>query len=98
MVCYVIPLITAGMVYAHRKGAGKNDKEGADLVLLLAGGALFGLVDHAWNKQLFPPAGLNIVSDLLLGATITLAIYVFWFATICLSNRKLSQIAVAKVQ
>jgi hypothetical protein len=78
MVCYVLPTLAAAMVYAHRKKDGRTDEEGAQLNLLLAGGAVFGLVDHWWNGQLFWSPSIG--SDLMLGVLITAAIYAVWFA------------------
>lgn len=77
MVCYVLPTIAAAMIYAHRKKGGRTDEQGGQLNLLLAGGAVFGLVDHWWNGQLFYSP--NIGSDLVLGVLITAAIYTVWF-------------------
>jgi len=78
MVCYVLPTLAAAMIYAHRKKDGRTDDEGRQLNLLLSGGAVFGLVDHAWNGQLFWSP--NVGSDLMLGVLITASIYAFWFA------------------
>jgi len=47
------------------------------LSLLLGGGALFGVVDHLWNGELFL-IGDNIVFDLALGGAITLTIIIAW--------------------
>jgi hypothetical protein len=47
------------------------------LSFILAGGAIFGLVDHWWNGELFL-IGENIIMDILLGFTITIAIIVIW--------------------
>lgn len=77
MVCYILPTLAAAMVYAHRKKGGRTDDEGYQLNLLLAGGAIFGLVDHAWNGQLFYSP--RIASDLMLGVLITAAVYAAWF-------------------
>ena len=77
MVCYVLPTLAAAMIYAHRKKDGRTDDEGRQLNLLLSGGAVFGLVDHAWNGQLFWSP--NFGSDLMLGVLITAAIYAVWF-------------------
>jgi hypothetical protein len=47
------------------------------LNLMLWGGALFGLIDHLWNGELFVvPA--NLASDLALGAVITAGIVALW--------------------
>lgn len=80
MVCFILPTIAWGMVYAHRRIGKRGDAEGHRLNLLLAGGAVFGLVDHWWNGELYPPAGADIASDLVLGVLITAAIYAVWFA------------------
>lgn len=47
------------------------------LTLLLAGGGMFGFVDHLWNGQLFL-IGPNILSDLALGTAITVGIFFLW--------------------
>ncbi len=47
------------------------------LSLLFYGGALFGVVDHLWNGELFLITE-NLVSDLLLGAVIALSMVVVW--------------------
>ena len=74
------------MIYAHRKKDRRTDGEGRQLNLLLAGGAVFGLVDHAWNGQLFYSP--NIGSDLMLGVLITAAIYAVWFAMLLVKQAK----------
>ena len=56
MVCYILPTAAALMIYAHRKKGGRNDEEGKQLNLLLAGGAVGGrvhpgdMVDPALTK------------------------------------------------
>jgi len=57
------------------------------LSMLLAGGAMFGIVDHLWNGELFL-IGPNIVSDLLLGVTITTVIILSWVIVVALDNIK----------
>jgi hypothetical protein len=54
-----------------------KDRRQKSLNLLLAGGAVFGIIDHAWNGELFL-IGPDIVSDLLLGVAITAAIVGVW--------------------
>jgi hypothetical protein len=77
MVCYAIPL-AAGLVNAvRRKTLHKEDKEGFWLNLMFAGAGVFGVVDHMWNGQLFM-VGPNLVSDLMLGATITTGVLASW--------------------
>lgn len=80
MVCYTIPLAAAAIssiVWGFR-GRGPA---GWWLNLLLYGGALFGAVDHLWHGELF------LISetwkmDLLLGFTITAAIFGGWGLTL----------------
>lgn len=76
MVCYIIPL-AAAIVSAALWGSLKKGPAGLWLVLLLCGGALFGVVDHLWYGELFL-IGENIVSDLLLGFTITGTMFGGW--------------------
>lgn len=55
----------------------KEDTYQLWLSLLLAGGSFFGVMDHLWNGQLFL-IGPNILSDLALGAAITIGIFCVW--------------------
>ena len=79
MVCYLIPLTAAVVHTVLRRNVHsmKGDKHQLWLGMLLFGGALFGVVDHLWNGELFLFSG-NLVSDLLLGATITATIVAAW--------------------
>ena len=56
------------------------------LNLMLYGGALFGVIDHWWNGELFLISE-NIVSDLLLGVVITAIILLGWGITVVCSKR-----------
>ena len=49
------------------------------------GGALFGVIDHWWNGELFLISE-NIISDLLLGVTIVAIILISWGATVIWSK------------
>ncbi len=51
------------------------------LNLMFIGGALFGIIDHLWNGELFMVSG-DIAKDLLLGVTISAFILLFWFGTL----------------
>jgi hypothetical protein len=77
VVCYIIPLVTAILSSVVWRFKGDSSPAGFWLVLLLCGGALFGVVDHLWNGELFL-IGENIKSDLLLGCTITGTIFGSW--------------------
>lgn len=75
MVCYIIPTV----VFLLHSVFGKNKKtrEHEQFSLLMGGGALFGIMDHAWNNQLFFISS-NWVSDAALGIIITLGISGTW--------------------
>ena len=79
MVCYAIPTTAAVIHYFMRKNNPKIGKsiQHRWLNLLLVGGAIFGIVDHAWNGELLL-FGPNLFMDLALGAVITLAIVIAW--------------------
>ena len=79
MVCYAVPAIAAVVHYATRKNivSWKTSVHHFWLGLLLLGGAIFGIVDHLWNGELFL-IGENIAFDLLLGVAITVSIFVVW--------------------
>ena len=73
--CYTAPLVGA-VVASVAWGKTKNVKVWW-LALMFYGGALFGVIDHFWNGELFLISE-NIVSDLLLGITITAIILISW--------------------
>ncbi len=80
MVCYVVPATTALMHHFMRPKIPlwkRNPRQHKSLSLLLLGGAIFGIVDHLWNGELFL-IGPNIMKDLLLGVAITLALIAAW--------------------
>lgn len=87
MVCYAVPAIAAVVHYATRRNilSWKTSVHQLWLGLLLLGGAVFGIVDHLWNGELFL-IGENIVSDLLLGAAITVSILVIWAIIVTLDK------------
>lgn len=76
MVCYIIPTTAALIEYIrNRKIKQKPHKNWLNLMFL--GGALFGIIDHLWNGELFLISA-NWVSDLTLGFTITAGIIGSW--------------------
>jgi len=89
MVCFLIPLFAAFAHTIARKNVHsmKNDKHHLWLGLMLAGGSLFGVIDHIWNRELFL-IGSNIASDLLLGATITVGTFVAWALIVHMDKAK----------
>lgn len=87
MGCYTVPLLAAGIHYIMRKRNGWNDKYNKILNLLFVGGAIFGVVDHAWNKELF----VFSLHDVLLGVVITMSIVLFASGFIIVDKLKTAQ-------
>ncbi|MBU0635695.1 hypothetical protein KKE06_01595 [Candidatus Micrarchaeota archaeon] len=87
MVCYVIPAVAAIIHYVLRKKhkTGKNSLAHSWLTLLLSGGAIFGIVDHLWNGELFL-IGENLGIDILLGITITTVTIASWAIIVLISQ------------
>ena len=89
MVCYVVPASAAIMHYFMRKKIpSMKDKYNVWLNQMLAGGAIFGIVDHIWNGELFL-IGDNIFWDIGLGATITAAIMTIWLGMVFYDKARL---------
>jgi len=85
MVCYTIPLAAAvisSIVWSSRR----RGPAGWWLNLLLYGAVLFGAVDHLWHGELFL-IGEAPFMDLLLGATITGAVFAGWGITLGIARR-----------
>ncbi len=81
--CYVAPLIGAGISSGIWK-ATKSVKIWW-LSLMFYGGALFGVIDHWWNQELFLISE-NLASDLLLGLSISAAILIVWVVMLKVSR------------
>ena len=83
MTCYVVPAAAAIVCFFMRKKipSWKNSEKHLWLNLLLAGGALFGVVDHVWNGELAFFSG-DWLADLALGITITVVIIAAWGFTV----------------
>jgi hypothetical protein len=77
MVCYIVPLAATLAGIMGRKALKKEGSHGFWLNLMLLGGALFGVIDHFWNGELFL-IGTNWVADIALGGTITAGILASW--------------------
>ena len=77
--CYTIPL--AGAVITSLAWKKTKAVKVWWLTLMFYGGALFGVIDHLWNGELFLISE-NIASDLLLGIVITGAIIISWAAIV----------------
>jgi len=75
MACYIVPTVAALIhLFMRKKIPNFQVSQHRWLSNLLFGGAIFGLVDHAWNRELL----LFSLPDLALGFTITAAILIAW--------------------
>jgi hypothetical protein len=70
MVCYIIPTTAAVIEFIRNRKIKEKTPHKNWLNLMFLGGALFGVIDHLWNGQLFLISA-NWVSDLTLGFIIT---------------------------
>jgi len=78
MACYLVPTAAAFVHFImRRKIPSMKGKYHQWLNQLFLGGAVFGIVDHAWNRELLW-SGKNLASDMALGVTITLTIILIW--------------------
>lgn len=73
--CYTIP--AAGAIVTTILWNQSKDIRLWWLNLMFWGGALFGVIDHLWNGELFIFSP-NILNDLTLGAVITASIFFSW--------------------
>ena len=89
MVCYTIPTAAAIAHYIMRRRikGWREDVYQSWLNLLLAGGAIFGMVDHLWNGEIFL-IGENVLLDLLLGVVITTAIILIWDVLVMIDKKR----------
>ena len=83
--CYLVPV--GGAIISSLIWRKKRETKIWWLNLMFYGGALFGIVDHIWNGELFTSG--NIVKDLSLGVVISLSILVSWFIVLALNKPKL---------
>jgi len=82
MSCYIIPTTTAiALFFMRKKNHTFKGKHNLWLNQLLLGGAIFGVIDHWWNGELFLFGG-NFLLDLALGVTITLTILFVWVSLV----------------
>lgn len=56
------------------------------LTLMFYGGALFGIIDHLWNGELFLVSE-NWAKDVMLGIVITLGTVIAWAGILALAKR-----------
>jgi len=79
--CYTVPTAAAVITTFCWKKSGSTKT--LWLMLMLYGSALFGIIDHLWNGELFLISE-NWRSDIALGAVITAAIFAAWGTVIVL--------------
>jgi hypothetical protein len=91
MVCYVVPTLGMVGVFLFRKiWEKKPSVHSFWLNILLLGGAVFGVVDHLWNGELFL-FGENTFMDISLGITITLAMIFIWAVMVLMDKLKVEE-------
>lgn len=90
-----MPAIAAITHYFLRRNmpSWRNEEKHRWLGMLLTGGAIFGVVDHLWNGELFL-LGKKPLLDILLGITITLAILFAWITIMALDKLKAKDAAI----
>lgn len=84
--CYTIPLgaaIITTAIWGRRRR--RKSPRTWWLNLMLYGGALFGVVDHLWNGELFL-IGESVAKDLALGGVITAIIFACWGIVLALTR------------
>lgn len=89
MVCYVVPTVAAAAVYILKQTI-SNWRESIYYnwyYMLLLGGAIFGVVDHLWNGELFL-IGKNVLTDIALGVMITVSISIAWAVMVTLDKTR----------
>jgi hypothetical protein len=80
--CYIIPI--GGAIVSSILWHKKREMKIWWLNLMFLGGALFGVIDHIWNGELF--TSQNIIKDMSLGVIISLSILVSWLIIMALSK------------
>lgn len=93
--CYAVPVVGA-VVTSAVWGRTKSVRIWW-LSLLFWGGALFGVIDHLWNGELFL-ISKDIISDLMLGVAITAAILVCWAIMVVMGKSNPTLANYTKVQ
>jgi hypothetical protein len=84
MVCYAVPLAASLLIFGGRKVSHQENEKNFRFGLMMAGGSIFGVVDHLWAGEL-TMVGPNLASDLALGLAITAVITIAWVAMEALS-------------
>ena len=94
MACYSIPLAAAILHYGMRRKVTKwkHSVHHLWLNLLFAGAAIFGVIDHLWNGELFL-IGEYFLWDILLGVVSTVGITIGWVIIVALSQKQPEKIS-----
>lgn len=93
--CYAVP--TAGAVVTSVIWSRTKSVKIWWLNLMFWGGALFGVIDHLWNGELFL-ISKDIVKDLMLGVVITAVILAGWAIMVAMSKSNPTLASYTKVQ
>ena len=92
MGCYAVPAL-AGLVHHLMQkniSSWKTSRYHQWLSMMFLGGAIFGIVDHLWNWELFM-IGDNFLMDMMLGVTITVVILVAWSVMVVVDRLSLKK-------
>lgn len=96
MGCYAVPAVAGLVHHLMRKkiSSWKTSRYHQWLGMMFFGGAIFGIVDHLWNRELFMISD-NFFMDMLLGVTITAVILVSWSVMVAIDKLSLKKEAKA---
>jgi hypothetical protein len=90
MACYIVPLAATLSTFIGRKITGRPGAQSFWLSIMLLGGALFGVIDHAFNGELFMISS-NLGADLALGGMITAGITATWGGLVLIKSDILTE-------
>jgi hypothetical protein len=93
--CYAVPVagaVVTSAIWGRTKGV-----KIWWLNLMFWGGAIFGVIDHLWNGELFL-ISKDIVKDIMLGVAITAVILVCWAAMVLITKSNSTFANYTKVQ
>jgi len=93
--CYAVP--TVGAIVTSAVWSKTKSVKIWWLNLMFWGGALFGVIDHLWNGELFL-ISKDIVKDLMLGVTISVVILLCWTVMVIMSKTNPTLANYTKVQ
>ncbi len=82
--CYTVPAVAAILTTFMRSSNKKAPLFW--LMLMFYGAALFGIIDHLWNGELFLVSE-HWVKDLGLGVVITIAVILAWIGIVYLAKK-----------